>query len=82
MNARDIMTTNVVTVMPETTIAAVAALLLERRISGLPVVDADRVVGIVCESDLLAHREIGAGRGRARHPWWASLWRSRIPRNT
>ncbi len=74
MNARDIMTTNVVTVTPETTIAAVAALLLERRISGVPVVDRERVAGIVSESDLLAHREIGLGSRRAAEPWWACLF--------
>src|SRR5688500_5049552 len=74
MNARDIMTTNVVTVTPETTIATVAALLLERRISGLPVADGERVVGIVSESDLLAHREIGRDQRRAADPWWACLF--------
>jgi len=68
------MTTPVFTVTPDTSIAAVAALLLERRISGLPVVEGDRVLGIVSESDLLAHREIGAGCRRAPGPWWASLF--------
>src|SRR5688572_6340075 len=75
MNARDLMTTNVVTVTPDTPVATVAALLLERRISGIPVVDRERLVGIVSESDLLAHREIGGARTRKPEPWWAVMFR-------
>ena len=45
MNARDIMTAPVVTVSPDTSIRDTAILLMERRISGLPVVDGERVVG-------------------------------------
>lgn len=57
-NVKDIMTRNVVTVTPETEIATAARLLLEKRINGLPVVDAGgRVVGIVCQSDLIAQQK-------------------------
>ena len=54
MKIRDLMTTDVVTVTPETTLKEAAALLVERRISGLPVVDATgRVLGVLSEADIL-----------------------------
>jgi CBS domain-containing protein len=54
-----VMTTSVVTVTPETPIAEVARILVERGISGLPVVDSEgKVLGIVSEGDLLV-REAG-----------------------
>jgi CBS domain-containing protein len=58
-SVEQVMTTKVVTVSPETPIAEVARILVEREISGLPVVDAGgRVVGVVSEGDLLV-REAG-----------------------
>lgn len=54
MHVADLMTKDVVTVSPETTLKEVANLLDERRISGVPVCDeAGNVVGIVSESDIL-----------------------------
>ncbi len=71
MNAADIMTSPVITVTPETTIAAAARLLLEHRISGLPVVDGNgEMVGIVTEGDLLRRAETGTER---RRPRWLEL---------
>jgi CBS-domain-containing membrane protein len=67
MNVADIMTRPVISVTPATTIAEAARLMLQHRISGLPVVDADgRVVGIVTEGDLLRRAETGTERRRAR----------------
>ena len=74
MNAKDVMTTPVVTISPDTRLARIAALLAEHRISGVPVVDRGRVAGIVSERDLLDHREIGAAGPRARAPWWACMF--------
>lgn len=54
MQAKDIMSTNLVTVEPGATIREVAAALIEHRISGVPVVDkAGRLLGIVSEGDLM-----------------------------
>jgi CBS domain-containing protein len=54
MLARDLMTRDVVTVSRETTVKEVAGLLLEHKISGLPVVDKENhVIGIVSEGDLI-----------------------------
>ncbi len=54
LKARDIMTKEVLTVQPQTSVRELAALLLERKISGAPVVDeAGKVLGVVTESDLI-----------------------------
>jgi CBS domain-containing protein len=57
MQARQIMTSPVVTVRPETTVRDAAALLLEHGITAAPVLDADgELVGIVSEGDLVVDR--------------------------
>jgi CBS domain-containing protein len=57
MKAREIMTVAVVTVRPDTPIRVAAALLTDRGIASLPVVDDDgRLVGIVSEMDLIGDR--------------------------
>lgn len=67
MKAADIMTRDVITVSPDDSIADVIALMLEKKISGLPVVDADRnLVGIVTEGDFLRRTELDTKRERAR----------------
>lgn len=54
MRARDLMTSDPVTVPPDTPLEAVAALMADRAISGLPVVDAEgRLLGIVTDGDLM-----------------------------
>ena len=71
MKAADVMTRKVISVTPETTIADAARLMLQRRIDGLPVVDAGgTVVGVVTEGDLLRRAETGTER---RHPRWLEL---------
>ena len=79
MRAIDVMTANVITVDPSTSVQAVAKLLSEQAISGVPVVDAaGRLVGIVSEGDLLHRVETGTERrpealsGRRRSSWWLS----------
>jgi CBS domain-containing protein len=72
MNAKDVMTTEVVTVSPETTVPDLAKILSEKGISGAPVVDANqRLVGIVSEGDLLHRAETGTERRvQRRRSWW------------
>ncbi|HMK60667.1 MAG TPA: CBS domain-containing protein [Dissulfurispiraceae bacterium] len=54
LKARDIMTKDVITVSPAMTVEDLARILVERRISGAPVVDAEgNLVGIVTENDLI-----------------------------
>lgn len=74
MQAKDVMTTSVVTVAPDTPVAEIARLLVERHISAVPVVDGnDRVLGIVSEGDLMHRPETG---GRRRHSWWLGFFAS------
>ena len=55
LTARDIMTTEVISTTPETSVTEVAALLDKHRISGVPVVDLEGlVVGVITQSDLVA----------------------------
>lgn len=71
MFAKDIMTTNVISVAPTTPVQDIAVLLIERRISGVPVVDEEGALqGLVSEGDLV-HRI----RGDDEQPrsWWLSL---------
>jgi CBS domain-containing protein len=52
--ARDIMTTEVLTVSPETSIADLSKTLENRKIGGVPVVDkGGRLVGVITQSDLV-----------------------------
>ncbi|MCX7792950.1 MAG: CBS domain-containing protein [Thermodesulfovibrionales bacterium] len=54
ITAKDIMTRNVITVKPETSIEELARILIENKISGAPVVDdSGNLVGIVTENDLI-----------------------------
>jgi CBS domain-containing protein len=67
MRAHQIMTRPVVTVTPETSIVDAANLMLQRHVSGLPVVDGDgKLVGVVSEGDFIRRSEIGTGRRRGR----------------
>ncbi|HEY3059005.1 MAG TPA: CBS domain-containing protein [Chloroflexota bacterium] len=54
--ARDVMITDVVSVTPNDTIDEAARLLTFHDISGLPVCDNGRVVGVVSEADLIGKR--------------------------
>jgi CBS domain-containing protein len=66
MRVEDVMTRDVITVRPETTIHAAATLMVSHGVSGLPVVDdTGGVVGIVSEGDLILRQ-----KGRRSHPWW------------
>ena len=74
MKAKDIMTAPVITVGPDTPINEIAALLFERRISALPVVQDGRVLGIVSEADLLHRHEIGTDCIAQSGSWWLRLF--------
>ncbi|MCE9660772.1 MAG: CBS domain-containing protein [Burkholderiales bacterium] len=73
MKARDLMTTQVVSVGLDAHMATIVKILIERRISGVFVVDAGRVVGSVGEADLLHRYEIGTQDAVAARTWWSRL---------
>jgi CBS domain-containing protein len=54
LKAKDLMTTNLITVREETTLKAVIQIMFEKNISGIPVVDGDgKLKGIVSEADVI-----------------------------
>ncbi|MBI2954253.1 MAG: CBS domain-containing protein [Chloroflexi bacterium] len=54
MKVSEIMTKDVVTVSPDAKVGEIARLMIEKGITGLPVVVGNRVIGIVTETDLVA----------------------------
>ena len=67
MRAHQIMTRPVITVTPETTVVEAANTMLQRHVSGLPVIDPDgKLVGIISEGDFIRRSEIGTQRKRGR----------------
>ena len=66
MKASDVMTRDVITVERETSVADVIRLMLENNVSGLPVLDDGKVVGILTEGDLLRRSETGTEKQRPR----------------
>lgn len=72
MNASDLMTTTVISVGPDAHLASIISVLLDRRISGVFVVDAGKLVGSVGEGELLHRHEIGTQDSLAPKSWW---WR-------
>ena len=66
MKASEIMTRHVVSVGSDTSVRDVARVMIDRRISAVPVIDQGKIVGIVTENDLLRRAEVGTERTRPR----------------
>jgi CBS-domain-containing membrane protein len=67
MKAKDIMSPNVISVTPDTTVLQAGRIMLQHHISGLPVADASgELVGILSEGDLLRRPETATERRRSR----------------
>lgn len=70
MKAADIMTTEIVSVGPDTDISEVARLLLAHGVSAAPVIDGDgHILGMVSEGDLMRRAKCDLARS-----WWLSLF--------
>jgi CBS domain-containing protein len=76
MKVRDVMTREVVAADPDTTVNLVARLMADKAISGVPVVEDGRVVGIVTELDLIVRNT------RLEPPAFFALLDARIPLET
>ena len=57
LKAKDIMTTDCISFTPDTDIFEAARTLVEKKINGAPVVDDGMVVGVLCQSDLIAQQK-------------------------
>lgn len=67
MIASDVMTRKVISIDPDATVLQAARLMLQHRISGLPVLDrSGKLVGVVSEGDFLRRRETKTERHRSR----------------
>ncbi len=67
MNAKDVMTGNVISILPDATVLQAARLMLQHHISGLPVIDkAGKLVGVLSEGDFLRRQETRTERRRSR----------------
>ena len=73
MKARDIMVRDVITVHPDTLVRDIACLMVEKHISGVPVLSDNRkLVGMVSQSDLLHRADVG--RSASTSGGFAFLW--------
>lgn len=76
LTVRDVMTWGVVTVSPETDIRQAAGLMREQKIGALPVVQGERVMGILTETDVLRAFQDALGKGVLSSPYrWAFAYR-------
>jgi CBS domain-containing protein len=67
MKAKDVMTQRVISIAPDANVLQAARLMLQNRISGLPVVDLKgALLGIVTEGDFLRRSELGTEKQRPR----------------
>ena len=65
MITSDIMTRDVATISVDAHVRHAVSVMLERGVSGLPVIDSDgNLVGIITEGDLMSRKEIGVRRQR------------------
>ena len=68
MNVRSLMSHNALSVLPVTTVADAARIMLANRVTGLPVLDPEgKLVGIITEGDLLRRAELGT---EGKQPGW------------
>ena len=74
MKASDVMTQPAVTLQADTSLGEAIGLMLDRGISGLPVVDANNgLIGMLTEGDLLRRVEVGTS-DHHRSGWWKFLY--------
>ena len=72
--AKDVMTSPVIAVGPDSTVDEVADILLSHGISAVPVIDRGALLGIVSEGDLIRRAEIGTAPQH--RSWWLRLFAS------
>lgn len=67
MKAKDVMTSPVLSIDPDSSVLQAVQVMLQRHISGLPVLDREgRLVGMITEGDFLRRAETGTQRRRPR----------------
>ena len=61
-NVEDAMTTNIISAKPSATLESVAALMIEHNVNRIPIVDGDKLVGMVTKADFA--RFVATGKSR------------------
>ena len=75
MQVKDIMTPEVISVRPDAAVGDIAELLMNEKISAVPVLTDDgKLMGVVSEGDLIRRLSGNADEGR---PWWVAALSSR-----
>lgn len=86
LRVRDIMTTDVISVSPQTSLLNAVQLFADRQVTGAPVVEGSKVVGVVSMSDLMefsgssAESEARAGEGIEPENWADGMRREEVER--
>lgn len=57
LTAKNIMTSEVITLTPDTPVNQAAQLLVDKSINAVPVLEAGKLVGIICQSDLIVQQK-------------------------
>ena len=77
MRVKEVMTRNVITVTPSSPLKEAVRLFLEHGISGLPVIEGDRLSGVLSESDIAAKETSGYSDREVGHAEATHLRRER-----
>jgi CBS domain-containing protein len=72
ITAADLMTTNTVTLTPEMTLSEMDAVLVGRGVSGAPVVEFERLVGVASQADIIRRLWEGQNESAHRAPYYAN----------
>jgi CBS domain-containing protein len=72
ITAADMMTTNTVTLTPEMTLSEMDTVLVDRGVSGAPVVEFGRLVGVASQADIIRSLWEGQHEPARRSPFYAS----------
>ena len=72
MQAQDVMTKDIITVGPDSSVSEIAGLLMQHRISAVPVVTGEgQLAGIISQTDLGHRSETGTEKKRK---WWLEIF--------
>jgi CBS domain-containing protein len=66
MKAREVMTAEVIAVRPDESVLNAGRLMLEKKVSGVLVIDGGTLVGVITQGDLLRRSEVGTIKRRSR----------------
>ncbi|MFO6423667.1 CBS domain-containing protein [Motilimonas sp. KMU-193] len=69
----DIMTSSLYTLSPQDTLSQAAELMAEKRIRHIPILEQDKLVGLISERDLLAAKQSSVIKETGEHSLWSSI---------